>query len=447
MMNLEVPIVAVSSPAGRSWRGIVRASGAGLAERLAGLLEPWPAERELTTCDLRWDGTPLRCQALFCPGPRTFTGQDVLELYVPGNPALLERVLHGVLRALRQGGGSGRLAEPGEFARRAFLAGRIDLTRAEGIAATIGAVSEAQVQAARLLRQGRLGRWAGEAVERAAALLALVEAGIDFTDQEDVVAIGPQKLDESLAELERETGEMADRSRAWSALEPLPWVVLVGEPNVGKSTLFNALLGRARAVTSEAAGTTRDVLAEPLRIGDAEAMLVDVAGLDEPAAALDRSMQQAAEQAMHQAELLVIVSDQSRIPERFLPDTPRLLVHSKADQRPGDSGWLAVSARTGWGLEELKRRIEQALAGRCVALSGQMLALGPRHFDELAGARRELALARAPLAGRLDDHALPDMELIAQHLRQALDHLGALGGAMTPDDVIGRIFATFCIGK
>lgn len=384
--------------------------------------------------------------ALLTPGPGSFTAQDVLELYVPGNPALLERVLHGVLDHLRAAGPA-RIAEPGEFTHRAFLAGRIDLTSAEGIAATIGAVCESQVQAARLLRTGKLGRWARQLVEDLGRLTALVEAGIDFTDQDDVVAISPRKLDEGLAKLETELRGMLDRSRSWAAIEALPWVVLVGEPNAGKSTLFNALLGRQRAVTSAIAGTTRDVLAESLRIGDAEVMLVDVAGLDHPEAMLDRAMQRQAAAAIERAELLVVVSDRDRLPAGLPADPPRILVHSKSDRRPGDPAWLPISARTGQGIEQLKSRIGQALAGRSVTLAGQMLALAPRHRDELGATLAAVAQARSLLVWQLDSHALHNMEVVAERLREALDHLGRLGGRLTPDDVIGRIFASFCIGK
>ena len=447
----DTPIVAVSSPAGRSWRGIVRVSGEGLRSKLQGMLDPMPVERRLTGCALRLEAhglqsVGLRCMALFTPGPGSFTGQDVLELYVPGNPALLERVLHGVLDQLRISGG-GRLAEPGEFTRRAFLAGRIDLTCAEGIAATIGAVSEAQVQAAKLLRSGRLGQWAQALVEQLGRWLALVETGIDFTDQDDVVAISPRKLDEGLAKLEVELRGMLDRSRSWAAIEALPWVVLVGEPNAGKSTLFNALLGRQRAVTSDIAGTTRDVLAESLRIGDAEVMLVDVAGLDEPQAMLDHSIQQAAAAAIGRAELLVIVSERDRLPPSLPADPPRILVHGKADQNPGDPAWLEVSAHTGQGLDELKARIGLAMAGRSVTLAGQMLALAPRHRDELAATLKAIGHARTLLAPQLDARAMTVVEIVAERLRDALDHLGSLGGRLTADDVIGRIFASFCIGK
>lgn len=399
----------------------------------------------------------LPCLALYHPAPNSYTGQDTLEIQLPGNPALLERALHALLDTLRghDATASARLAEAGEFTQRAYTAGRLDLTRAEGVAATISAVSDAQLQAARLLRTGRLGSWAVRLVDELAQLLALVEAGIDFVDQDDVVAIMPRDLDDGLSRVEAELKALMQRSRSWSSLEALPWVVLAGPPNAGKSTLFNALLGHERAVVSDVAGTTRDVLAEPLAIetdaGErAEVMLVDVAGLDSPAAALDASMQHAARAALDRADLVLWVrpadDDTSSIPE--IGNAEIIAVGSKIDAvRQLSHGDLAVSAHTGDGLDALRRRIAGWIGDRAVTLAGQMLALNSRHHDELSATLADLAEARAMLADQRDAASLRDMELIADRMRVALDHLASLGGAMTPDDVIGKVFATFCVGK
>jgi tRNA modification GTPase len=474
-------IVAVSSPPGRSARGLLRITGAGLADFLPHLLSPAPHPHHLTaTCLLlpplplgegRGEGClspappqpptpnpqPLSCLSLFSPAPRSFTSQDTLELQLPGSPALLDRVLHHVLTLLRKHTNSGRLAEPGEFTHRAFLAGRIDLTRAEGIAATIGAISDAQLQAARLLRTGRLGRWAVDLVDRLGQLLALVEAGIDFVDQDDVVPISPRQLHAGLAVIRDELAAMLARSRSWSALEALPWVVLVGPPNAGKSTLFNTLLGHPRAVVSDVAGTTRDVLAEPLRIGDGEAMLVDIAGLDDARSALDSQVQSAARAAIDRAELVLLLTpadDASPVtPPRT--DVPVLHLRTKCDASPkpdresanGRGSLLCVSAHTGRGLPELRDSIAAALRGRAVTLAGQVMALQPRHRGELEAALAAADEAAVLLAGQLDRRALGNMELIADRLRESLDRLGALGGQLTSDDVIGKVFATFCVGK
>jgi len=445
MSSPDDPILAVSSPPGQSPRGLIRITGQALAPLLDALFDISLTPRALMATNARGlpsPGVNLPMLAIYFQSPRSFTGEDMLELQLPGNPALLQRVCESLIQRMRSVLGAGRYAEAGEFTRRAFTAGRIDLTRAEGIAATIGAVSDAQLEAARLLRTGKLGQWAVDGVEELAHLLALVEAGIDFMDQDDVVAISAADLDAGLATMRDRIDQMLSRSRSWSQLEALPWVVMVGEPNVGKSTLFNALLGHTRAVASEVAGTTRDVLTEPMKLGDGEVMLVDVAGLDEPEGALDHAMQAAARQAIDRAELVLKLYDVDHAPLAIgRDDVPTLHVHTKADLAVSrrDTGDLAVSAVTGDGMDTLREKIAGLMRDRAVTLSGQMMALGPRHRQALTEARDAIDEARA-----LDP---ADMELVASVMRRALDHLGAVGGQVTPDDVIGRIFATFCIGK
>ncbi len=456
-------LIAVATPPGRSGRGMVRLSGPAVDPVIARRLpQPLPP-RQPTPSRLRLsDGATIPCLALRFFAPHSYTCDDVLELQVPGNPALLERVLHDLLAEPGV-----RLAEPGEFTRRAFFAGRIDLTRAEGIAATISAVSDAQLEAARLLRHGRLGQWSVELVEQLAQVLALVEAGIDFVDQEDVVPIAPRDLLARLREIDTRLHELTDRSRTWAQLEALPRVVLAGRPNVGKSTLFNALLGHERAVASDVAGTTRDVLAEPLRIdgpdGEAEVMLVDVAGLDEAAETLEESMQSAAGEAIASADLVLLLDDgvaadgaanHSNVLENIRITFPAhaavVAVRTKADtgppRAPGATD-VAVSAATGEGLGALRAAIADRLAGRAVSLSGQALALQPRHTHALREAGDAVVRALRWVEPQADRSALDDVELIALEMRVALDHLGQLGGRVSPDDVIGRVFATFCVGK
>ena len=454
MRSCDDPILAVSSPPGRAPRGLIRITAPDLTPLLEHLLEQTPPPRHLTPLKARGlpsPGLSLPTLALYFQSPHTFTSTDLLELQLPGNPALLHRACESLLTIMRQQLGEARYAEPGEFTQRAFLAGRIDLTRAEGISATISAVSDAQLEAARLLRTGKLGQWAVDLVEALAQHLALVEAGIDFVDQDDVVPITPGKLDEALGGIESQLRQMLARSRSWAALEALPWVVLVGEPNVGKSTLLNALLGHDRAVASDQPGTTRDILAEPMKLGGGEVMLVDVAGLDEPAGALDASMQSAARDAIARAELILQLHDHEHPLTPLIDDaTPVIQVQTKCDAIAGslrDPGSLHISAVTGEGLDTLRGRIAEALSDRAVTLAGQMLALQPRHHDELTAALDAIIAARHMLVDQLDSDSLADMELVAAVLRQGLDHLGALGGQMSPDDVIGRIFATFCIGK
>ncbi|MDG1899457.1 MAG: 50S ribosome-binding GTPase, partial [Phycisphaerales bacterium] len=288
-MDTTATILAVSSSPGRSARGLVRISGPRAFDLIAReLLSAFHAEsvrREIRPARLRFSGSELPVLLLTAPGPTTATGEDVVELQAPGNPLLLARIVDALVESGRSADFDVRLAEPGEFTARAFFNGRCSLTEAEGIAATIAACSDAQLRAASMLRTGRLGTVARELSESIASMLALVEAGIDFSDEEDVVAIPPDELVSRLEPIRDVIHGVLDRSIGMESLQSLPHVVLCGPPNAGKSTLFNALLGHERAIVSDRPGTTRDVLREPmdLSVGNAaarEVMLIDLAGID-----------------------------------------------------------------------------------------------------------------------------------------------------------------------
>lgn len=456
-MTASETIVAVSSPPGRSPRGLIRIAGPAALGVLDTLVNADPGrgeERglpERTLTPVRLKSPPIPALLLLFRAPRSYTGDDLAELQVPGHPALLDRLLHQAIHA------GARLAEPGEFTFRAFTAGKLDLTEAEGVAATIAATSDGQLRAAAMLRAGQLGRFAEKAVDALGTQLALVEAGIDFTDQEDVVPITPGALDANLAAVEAELASLLSRSRSWSALEALPRVVLVGPPSAGKSTLFNALLGRRRAVISPTPGTTRDVLAEPLRLTNRsgqpfEVMLVDIAGLDEPSAALDREAQAAARRAIDAADLVLSIVDPLTAatapnPASTVDTKGTLKVATKADLRRVGDADVSVSAITGEGLDRLRELIADRLGDAGVSLGGESLALQPRHETALRHALDHVRHARATLAPQRRAHAIDRVELVAGSLRAALDELAGLGGRLTPDDVIGRVFATFCVGK
>ncbi|MBB6428225.1 tRNA modification GTPase [Algisphaera agarilytica] len=380
--------------------------------------------------------------AMTFPGPHSYTGGDVAELQLPGHPALLDRVIHSAL------GLGARLAEPGEFTFRAYAAGRLDLTQAEGVAATINAISDGQLAAATHLREGELARFSTKHVDRLGNLLALVEAGIDFVDQEDVVPIAPRDLARHLGELQTELSSLLQQSRSWGAVEALPRVVLVGPPSAGKSTLFNSLLGHPRAVIDADPGTTRDVLAEPMDLGGSEVMLVDVAGLESAESSLDRDVQQQARDAIRTADLLLVVGEAAELDHA---NCPQLRIQTKCDLSPEpisgrpDTDMLRVSGMTGEGLDALRQAIQQRLGERAVSVQANILALQPRHESALRDALAGLEDALLHVAP--EAHALDEIELVAGSMRQALDLLAGLGGQLTPDDVIGRVFSTFCVGK
>lgn len=391
------------------------------------------------------------------PAPRSYTGEDSVEVQLAGNPTLLERLVEWSVRA------GARRAEPGEFTARAFFHGRLTLTEAEGVAATIGAASDAQLRAARMLTEGRLGVQLTEVSTRLAEALALVEAGIDFVDQEDVVAIGADDLRVRIETINRSIQELLERSTGSERLEAIPSVVLVGPPNAGKSTLFNALLGRDRAVTSARPGATRDVLVEPMRLipddpFGPEIMLIDLAGLDDRDGGLNPIMQRAALRAIDRADLVLRLEPSDDPVDSGLSDLlssaaqrkPTIVVHSKSDRRPpplARGQELSVSAVSGEGLPELRRQIARACGELASSLSANELALLPRHRETLDRAAESLSNARRLVEPQPDPRRLVDSEFVAAELRLALDALGELGGRITPDEVLGRVFASFCVGK
>ncbi len=392
--------------------------------------------------------------ALFS-GPRSYTGEDSAEIQLPGNPALVERVVSMLVspEGVRQ-------AHPGEFTARAYLNGKLTLDQAEGVAATIAATSEEQLGAARLLLKGRTGaeyrRWADELT----TLLALVESGIDFTDQEDVVPIAPGMLVGRIAALLSAISAQLGYRAGFEPTHAVPRVALVGRPNAGKSTLFNALLGRRRAVTSPQAGTTRDVLAEELELrrdvpGAGTVMLEDLAGLEEVGSGkweggsgeANRASQAAAKRAASEADVLVWCDPSGRFDSDPLrinnPHASVIRVRTFGD-RPRAAGTredLAVCALDGWQLGTLRRAIADAAT---VSRAAGVAALLPRHRRAMteAAARLTEALMSVPHRTRLSNP-----ELTATALRAALDSLGELVGQISPDDVLGRVFATFCVGK
>jgi tRNA modification GTPase len=419
-------------------------SGAGCGPVLAALDPQATAYRRGTApVRLGLGRGSLPCIALCSPGPRSYTGEDALEFVCVGNDWIVPELEATLLRTAIKLGFTARAAAPGEFTLRAFARGKIDLTQAEGIAATIAATTEAQLRAARQLADGGLGRFVAALAGRVADDLALVEAGIDFTDQEDVVAIAPSVLREHLGEAICSLRARLDRSVPWEKIEAVPRVVLIGEPNAGKSTLFNALLGRRRAVESPTAGTTRDALEEYVTLttprGRFEIRLVDVAGLDDASAGFNPAMQERVRSMIERADLIVRCAAGPTASEP--PQPAELLVHTKADL--GVRGDLAVSAHTGFGLDALRIAIVDRLASRLVATDGETLVLSARHESALREALASLEEALATVAGR----GLRDPELVAASLRASLDSLGAVSGAIAPDDVLGRIFGKFCVGK
>lgn len=454
-------IAAVASGAGRSQRAIIRLSGLGTRAVLDALLESpthQPGAHRIRlklgplriTPDQHNPAAPgLPALLLRFNAPHSYTGEDSAEIQLPGNPALTDRLLQTIL-ALE----GVRTAQPGEYTARAFLNERLTLDQAEGVQCAIAAASAADLAAADRLLSGETGHAYRELADEIARLLALVEAGIDFTDQEDVVAIEPRKLAHGLRNCLFGIECFIDPT-AREARRTEPRVVLAGPPNAGKSTLFNALLGRRRAVVSDTPGTTRDAIEERANLAPAgPIVLIDLAGLDSALTQRsneDRAAQTAARHAIEHADLIVYCDPTGRfesIPAEGA-SKPVIRVRTKAD-RPAahpeyNAAALSVCALDGWNLPALRQGIADALHGASAGANAAGVA--PRHQRALRAARD--SLVRALTALEPDEHnpRLASPEIVAAEMRLTLDAIGEIVGHVTPDDVLGRVFSVFCVGK
>ncbi len=448
-MPIGNTIAAISTAPGSAPRAMIRLSGPDIPAIARELLGIDPSARGASVAELvLGDELCLRVLVISFPSPRSYTGEHTLELLVPGGAPIAQRVLERVLDDERVS-----LAEPGAFSARAYLNGKLSLSEAEGIALKISALSDGALRAADSLLDGRYGQRCRAWVDGLATLLALVEAGVDFSDQEDVVPIAPAQLRDRLSALKDELIDQIGASSGGRVEQATPSVVLVGRPNAGKSALFNALLGRERAVVSERAGTTRDALRETLDLsreapGAGTIELVDLAGLDEGSVdAIDAKAQDAARAIVARSDALLWCDPSGRFEQGGfeLPGAAQVVrVRTKSDLPHAQSGGagVEVSAFDRSTLGVLSRAIADATS------RSEGIGVGvfvPRHRRAL---RRAIASLSTTIEG-IDPtaHALASPELIALGLREALDALGELVGEVSPDDVIGRVFATFCVGK
>ncbi|HZF94847.1 MAG TPA: tRNA uridine-5-carboxymethylaminomethyl(34) synthesis GTPase MnmE [Allosphingosinicella sp.] len=419
-------IYALSSGAPPAAIAIVRISGARADAALEALTGRLPEPRRATLVAVRsGDGEVLdHALALRFPGPNSATGEDLAELHLHGGRA----VVASVLRALGASDGL-REAEPGEFTRRAFENGRIDLAEAEGLADLLAAETQAQRRAAQLIAGGALSRnveaWRAETLELAAAL----EAALDFGDEGDVGEELPAGWRERLAAVRGDVEAALLRAPAERLREGVR-VAIAGPPNVGKSSLLNALAGRDAAITSEIAGTTRDVIEAPTAIGGVAFLLTDTAGLRESDDRVEAVGIERARQAVGAADLVLWLGAPEDAPE------DAIIVHPKADLDPPDArSHIAVSAMTGAGLAALAA----LLAGRARLLlpaEGEV-ALNARHRSALAEVVECLCAA--------GDTA--DLIIAAEALRQARVTLDRVTGRAGVEDMLDALFGRFCIGK
>ncbi len=451
-------IVAVATPPGDSPRALLRLSGPAAIEivstRLVG--EPLSFRRHISAIRLRarvfGEMVEVPALALAMPGPATFTGEETVELLVAGSTTLVAALIDALCTEI-VGRPCARRATAGEFSARAYLNGRLAADEAESIALSIAAESDAQLEAARRIGGGSVAVVARAAAEEVTRLLALVEAGIDFTDQEDVVAITASALAEALRRVDSDLARVEMRAMPAEAVRTLPTVALRGVPNAGKSSLFNALLGRSRSIESHVAGSTRDAIVEPLVLGGGvEALLVDLPGIEDPQGALAAQMQDLAHASLRDAAVqLVCVPVGQTAPTTSEPHS--IVVRTKCDLVGGAQASpheVATSARTGVGITALRDVITSKLqSGASSRDGGQVGLLAERHRRALAEARASLreALALAEAAIARGARGAEPVELVAVSLRRGLDELGVVAGDRTPDDVLAALFSRFCIGK
>jgi tRNA modification GTPase len=430
-------IAAIATPAGRGGIGVVRVSGPLVPHIANAVLGSLPQPRLATFGAFRDRHGEIIDEglALHFPAPHSYTGEPVLELQGHGGPIVMQALLAACLDA------GARLAEPGEFTRRAFLEGKLDLAQAEAVADLIDAASREAARSALRSLSGEFSAAIAALQARLIELRALTEAMLDFPEEE-VDALHREDAAARLGDARRALEEVLAKSRQGSLLRGGIHVVLTGRPNVGKSSLLNRLAGEERAIVTPIPGTTRDALREPILIEGVPLVVVDTAGLRESRDEIERLGMQRTQAELERADLVIAVFEADRGGDE-LPDlsaTPaRIDVYNKLDLAPGfvpPAGAVAVSAKTGEGLRALRQRILQAAGW---SSSGEPVFLArERHLRALGDAATHLAAAAAE-ARR--------WEFFAEELRLAHAALGRITGEFSADDLLGEIFARFCIGK
>jgi len=452
-MSVTETIVAAATPAGRSALAIVRVDGplaASIATAALGRKSP-PAEKTSTLGIWRdQTGSPIdQVVAVLWSAGRSFTGNDSLEITCHGNPLLVRRITEDCLAR------GGRLAEPGEFTRRSYLAGRIDLTQAEAVADLIHASSERALASARRMLAGELGRHVARWSDRTLQVLAELEAHIDFPE-EDLPPEDPRGPAARLAGIASELSAYARTAKHDGALRAGLRVAVVGAPNAGKSSLLNALTGAERAIVSPEAGTTRDYLEAPVAGLPLAVTAIDTAGLRDGGSAVENlGMTRALEQARG-AHLLLLVVDASAEPPALpaelvaLLDPARtLVVANKADlpAHPAQKDFLpqliklSACLLDGRDAEKLRAKLGDFLIAQEIAPGAEELVVSVRHAEAMARA----AVALTEAVGHLK--APIQTELAAAQARAALDALGEIVGRIDNERMLDKLFASFCIGK
>ncbi len=447
-------IAAIATPGGRGGIGIVRISGPRVPEIARAVLGRLPLPRQAEFLPFRdADGGVLdQGIALFFPGPHSFTGEDVLELQGHGGPVVMDLLLRRVTSL------GARLARPGEFSERAFLNDKLDLAQAEAIADLIDSSTEQAARSALHSLQGEFSALIHELVEALTELRLYAEAAIDFAEEEiDFLSDG--RIATRLEDLCNRVDQVLATAQRGCLLREGISVVIAGLPNAGKSSLLNGLAGRESAIVTEIPGTTRDVLREQIQIDGIPLHIVDTAGLRDSVDRIEQEGLRRAHIELSQADRVLLVIDDSQCPEdaerKLITRLPQpgpkpgtvTVVHNKIDlsghspaiETCDDRTRVFLSARSGEGLALLRSHLKQSM-GYAHSGEGDYMARR-RHLDALA--RAQAALAR----GRQQLETYRAGELLCEELRLAQNALSEITGAFTSEDLLDRIFSSFCIGK
>ncbi|OZI68392.1 tRNA uridine-5-carboxymethylaminomethyl(34) synthesis GTPase MnmE [Bordetella genomosp. 1] len=450
-MSLAAPIVAIATAPGRGGIGVVRVSGPALGDLVRALFGRGLTPRHAHYLPFKSADGELIDEgiALHFPAPHSYTGEDVLELQGHGGPAVLRRIL---ARCLEAGQPLGiRPAEPGEFTQRAFLNDRMDLAQAEAVADLIDASSEAAARGAMASLSGEFSHKVTGLSDRIIHLRMLVEATLDFPEEE-IDFLEKYQARPQLEAIASELDALIRQARQGMILREGLHVVLAGQPNVGKSSLLNALAGDEIAIVTPIAGTTRDKVVQEIHIDGVPLHIVDTAGLRDTEDTVESIGIARTWKEIERADVILHLQDatapndvlDAQITARLPARTPVLEVFNKTDLLvagatiPADA--IGISAKTGLGLDALRERL-LALAGWNPGAESPWLAR-ERHLHALQDAATHLELASAH--AEQDDRVL---DLFAEELRLAHDSLTAITGKFTSDDLLGEIFSSFCIGK
>lgn len=448
-MNTTDTIAAQATPSGRGGVGIIRISGPhskNIAEILLGKI-PQPRYAMYTSF---YDDTNTVLDegiALYFPAPHSFTGEDVIELQGHGGPVIIDLLLQRIISL------GARPARPGEFSERAFLNDKIDLAQAEAIADLIDAGSQQAARSAMRSLQGEFSTAVENLAEGIMELRMYVEAAIDFPEEE-IDFLADQHVMQKLTQIENELTAIKQVTEQGVLLKEGMQVVLVGRPNVGKSSLLNALAGREAAIVTDIPGTTRDVVREEIHIDGMPLHIIDTAGLRESEDVVEQEGIKRTRQMIEQADRALVMIDEAEGPtgeERLLAELPTnlplTLVYNKIDLSSkkaeiidkADRTEIFLSARSGDGLELLRDHLKAS-----IGFSGNnegLFMARRRHLEALNKAESFVSDARTQL------QAFKAGELLAEDLRQAQQALGEITGAVSSDELLGKIFSSFCIGK